>query len=136
MSEKKKTCKGCKYVLADTTYRKGNGYYCINQNSENFGRDVKELSGCADYDQFDAMPDIPFKDALDQLVMGPKGAYPSWFPLFGREGELHRPFLCITFVDNKQMLEYRDASLRCFDELMKLKKEAGDFVDPEPEEKG
>lgn len=136
MSEKKKTCKGCKYVLADTTYRKGNGYYCINQYSENFGRDVKELCGCADYDQFDAMPDIPFKDALDQLVMGPKGAYPSWFPLFGREGELHRPFLCITFVDNKQMLEYRDASLRCFDELMKLKKEAGDFVDPEPEEKG
>ena len=97
---------------------------------------MKELFGCADYDQFDAMPDIPFKDALDQLVMCPKGAYPSWFPLFGREGELHRPFLCITFVDNKQMLEYRDASLRCFDELMKLKKEAGDFVDPEPEEKG
>ena len=75
-------------------------------------------------------------DQHDQLVMCPKCAYPSWFPLFGREGELHRPFICITFVDNKQMLEYRDASLRCFDELMKLKKEAGDFVDPEPEEKG
>lgn len=29
--------------------------------------------------------------------------------------------------DNKQMLEYRDALDRCFDELMKLKREAGDF---------
>lgn len=127
MRDKKKTCQGCKYVLADTTYRKGNGYYCINQSSENFGRDVKGLSGCAGYDRFNPRPDMPFKDALDQIVMGQEGSYKSWFFKFGDEGEISRPALFISFVDNKQMLEYRDALDRCFDELMKLKKEAGDF---------
>lgn len=127
MSNEEKTCQGCKYVLADTHKESKITYRCTNQESENFGKSVTELSGCAGYDRFNPRPDMPFKDALDQLVMCPKGAYPSWFFLYGREGELHRPFMCITFVDNKQMLEYRDALLRCFDELMELKMEAGDF---------
>lgn len=126
MSNEEKTCQGCKYVIADTR-KKRCCYRCTNQESESFGKSVTELAGCDGYDRLNPRPDMPFKDALDQLVMNPPGTYGSWFFNFGDEGELSRPFMCITFVDNKQMLEYRDALERCFDELMKLKREAGDF---------
>ena len=126
MSEEKKTCQGCKYVLADTQTDRC-CYRCTNQESENFGKSVTELAGCAGYDRFNPRPDMPFKDALDMLVMGQEGSYKSWFFKFGDDGEISRPAMFISFVDNKQMLEYRDALDRCFDELMKLKTEAGDF---------
>lgn len=126
MSNEEKTCQGCKYVIADTTINRL-CYRCTNQESENFGKSVTELSGCDGYDRFNPRPDMPFKDALHQLVMYPEGAYTSWHFKFGNEGEISRPALFISFVDNKQMLEYRDALDRCFDELMKLKREAGDF---------
>ena len=127
MSDEKKTCQGCKYVLADTHKESKITYRCTNQESENFGKSVTELAGCDGYDRFNPRPNMPFKDALDQLVMGQEGSYKSWFFKFGDEREISRPFMCITFVDNKQMLEYRDAIDRCFDELMKLKTAAGDF---------
>ena len=127
MSNEEKTCQGCKYVLADTHKESKSTYRCTNQESENFGKSVTELAGCDGYDRFNPRPDMPFKDALDQLVMGQDGSYKSWFFKFGDEGEISRPALFISFVDNKQMLEYRDALDRCFDELMKLKREAGDF---------
>lgn len=133
MSEEKKTCQGCKYVLADTHKESKITYRCTNQDSENFGKPIVEATsaGCDGYDRFNPRPDMPFKDALDQIVMGQDGSYKSWFFKFGDEGEISRPAMFISFVDNKQMLEYRDALLRCFDELMKLKKEAGDFSEEE-----
>jgi len=135
MSEEKKTCQGCKYVLADTNKESAITYRCTNQESENFGKPIVKATsaGCDGYDRFNPRPDMPFKDALDQLVMGQDGSYKSWFFKFGDEGEISRPALFISFVDNKQMLEYRDALDRCFDELMKLKREAGDFKE-EPDE--
>ena len=133
MSNEEKTCQGCKYVIADTTGENRSTYRCTNQESENFGTDIIEAAspGCAGYDRFNPRPDMHFKDALDQLVMNPEGSYVSWFFKFGNEGELRRPAMFISFVDNKQMLEYRDAIDRCFDELMKLKREAGDFKEEE-----
>ena len=68
-------------------------------------------------------------------VMLPRGAYPTWFFKFGQQGELKRPFYGISFENNKQMLDWRDAHQVCFDELMRLKREAGDFEDSE-ESKG
>ena len=128
MSNEKKTCQGCKYVIADTQTDRC-CYRCTNQESENFGKAVLEVTsaGCDGYDRFNPRPDMPFKDALDQLVMGQDGSYKIWFFKFGDEGEISRPAMFLSFVDNKQMLEYRDALDRCFDELMKLKREAGDF---------
>lgn len=128
MSDEKKTCQGCKYVIADTTKNR-RCYRCTNQESENFGKPIVEATsaGCDGYDRFNPRPDMPFKDALEQIVMGQDGSYKSWFFKFGNEGELSRPAMFISFVDNKQMLEYRDALDRCFDELMKLKTAAGDF---------
>lgn len=128
MSNEERTCKYCKYVIADTQTDRP-CYRCTNQESKNFGKPIVEVksAGCDRYDRYNHAPDMPFKDALYQLVMGPEGSYKSWFFKFGNEGELSRPAMFISFVDNKQMLEYRDAIDRCFDELMKLKTAAGDF---------
>lgn len=133
------TCKLCRFVLADT---KGDGKYrCANQDSPRFGQetgpgwcDGNYAGGCPNYEEYIVMPDMSFKDALEQLVMLPKGAYPTWFFKFGQQGELRRPFYGISFEDNKQMLDWRDAHTVCFDVLMKLKKEAGDFVEEEPKD--
>lgn len=129
MSEEKKTCQGCKYFLADTHNESRTQFRCANQDSKKFGHEVPQPGVCDKHDRFNPRPDMPFKDALDQIVMGPDGSYKSWFFKFGNEGELSRPAMFISFVDNKQMLEYRDAMDRCFDELMKLKTEAGDFTE-------
>ena len=127
MNNEERTCEHCKYFLADTHGESKIQFRCANQESENFGKEVQQPGGCDKRERFNPVPDMPFKDALDQLVMGPDGSYKSWFFKFGNEGELSRPAMFISFVDNKQMLEYRDALDRCFDELMKLKTEAGDF---------
>lgn len=127
MSNEKKTCQGCNYFLADTHNESRIQFKCVNQESENFGKEVPQPGGCDKHERFKPVPDMSFKDALDQIVMGPDGSYKNWFFKFGNEGELSRPAMFISFVDNKQMLEYRDALDRCFDELMKLKTAAGDF---------
>lgn len=117
-------CKLCKYVIASN--KPGQPWYvCVNQDSPNFGKGVGP--GCNEYDKFSARSVNEFKDALETLVMYPHGAYPSHYFLYGNEDDLGRPCIVISFENNKQMMEYRDANLRCFEELMKLKKEAGDF---------
>ena len=68
------------------------------------------------------------EDALNTLIILPVGAYPDYFFLFGKEGETKRPFYCVSFTDNKQMFEYREAMMRCFEELMKMKEADGDFA--------
>lgn len=125
-------CRLCKYVLADVHNNGPSPYRCTNQDSPRFGEETTE--GCSEYEQFNSRPDISFKDALEKLVMMPRGAYTDYFFLFGKPNETSRPFYCITFTDNKQMFEYREAMLRCFDELMKLKEEAGDFEKVKEEE--
>lgn len=127
MSNKERSCQECKYFLADAHNETRIPFRCVNQESENFGKEVPQPGVCDKHEKFNPRPDMPFKDALHQLVLYPEGAYTSWHFKFGNEGELSRPALFISFVDNKQMLEYRDALDRCFDELMKLKMEAGDF---------
>ena len=134
------TCKLCRFVLANT---RGDGKYrCANQESPRFGQKTgpdfcndNYSGGCPQYAEFDPMPDMSFKDALELLVMLPRGAYPTWFFKFGQQGELKRPFYVISFENNKQMLDWRDAHQVCFDELMRIKREAGDFEDSE-ESKG
>lgn len=130
-----KHCDLCRFCLADV-HSNRNSYYCTNQDSEYFGKDVWNLDKCDKHERFNPAPDMSFKDALEIIIMGPPGSYPSSFPKFGKEGEVSRPLICRTFTDNRQMLDYEEAHMRCFDELMRLKKEAGDFVDPEPEEEG
>ena len=122
----KNGCKMCRYGLADTRTRpRGNDYYCTNEDSPRFGE--KAEGGCKHYHRFNARPDMSFKDALDMIIMCPKGAYTYQFFKFGDEGEAKRPFACISFESNKQMHDWREAHMRCFDELMRLKEEAGDF---------
>ena len=127
-------CNGCKYVIADVHSRASgcDPYLCTNQDSQNFGKKVG--AGCESYEKFKPRPDMPFKDALETLVTMPKGAYPDYWFLFGKEGETSRPFYCISFESNKQMFEYREAMMRCFEELMKLKTDAGDFTEEEHHE--
>lgn len=117
------TCELCRFKLANI---RGDGKYrCANQDGPRFGQEAE--GGCPQYDRFNPKPDMSFKDALEILLMLPKGAYPGYFFKFGQQGETQRPFLYISFVDNKQMNEWRDAHMVCFDELMRLKREAGDF---------
>ena len=130
MSNEEKTCQCCKYFLADTHNESRIQFRCANQDSKEFGHKVPQPGVCDKHERFKPVPDMSFKDALDQLVMGPDGSYKSWFFKFGNESKLsRRPAMFISFVDNKQMLEYRDALDRCFDELMKLKTAAGDFTE-------
>lgn len=125
-------CKLCRYVIADT-HARGAGYLCTNQDSPHFGHPVG--MGCDGYKRFDPKPNISFKDALETLVMLPKGAYNDYFFKFGKADECSRPFYCISFTDNNQMFEWRDAVMRCFEELMKLKKESGDFKEGNQDER-
>lgn len=127
MEAKESGCSLCRYVLANVNKPGKGGYYCTNQDSEKFGQEAK--GGCDLYHRFNARPDMPFKDALETIVMCPKGAYPHHFFKFGEEGETKRPFYCLSFETNAQMLDWQEALMRCFDELMRLKKEAGDFAD-------
>lgn len=130
--KKNDKCNGCKYVIADVYAPAKSPYKCVNQDSQCFGQEVG--NGCSEYERFEPKPDMPFKDALEMLVMMPKGAYPDWFFRFGKTGEPKRPFYCISFESNKQMYQFRDAMMRCFEELMKLKTDAGDFTEEEHHE--
>lgn len=125
-------CKLCRYVIADT-HARGSKYLCTNQDSPNFGHPVG--TGCEGYKRFEPKPNIGFKDALETLVMLPKGAYNDYFFKFGKADEYSRPFYYISFTDNNQMYEWRDAVTRCFAELMKLKKESGDFKEGNQDER-
>ena len=118
-------CKGCNFMRADVHHKSSGGYYCINQDSPNFGKEA--IYGCSEYEKFNPRPDMSFKDALDMIVMHPHGAYSSYYYLFGREDDFHRPMMCISFETNKQMEKYKEALLVCFDKLMDMKKEDGDF---------
>ena len=123
-------CNLCRYVLMDTHAHDGyEPYRCTNQESPNFGQPTGE--GCKEYERFNPRPDMSFKDALETLVMLPHGAYPDYWFKFGKEDEVSRPFYCISFESNNQMNQYQDAMMRCFDELMKMKRAAGDFEEPE-----
>lgn len=117
-------CKGCKYVIADINAKGPDPYRCVNQGSPNFGE--KTGKGCELYERFNPKPDMPFKDALEKLILMDE-AYPNYFFKFGKPDESSRPFYWLSFKDNKQMLEWRDAMGVCFQELMRMKKEAGDF---------
>lgn len=109
----------------DSFISRDNCYWCVNQDSSCFGQ--KTGCGCDKYERFNPKPDMSFKDALETLLMMPDGAYPDYWFKFGKTDEVSRPFYCISFKGNKQMFDYRDAMMRCFEELMKLKEEAGDF---------
>lgn len=128
----KDKCKNCKYVLMDTHVDGMEPYRCVNQDSPHFGQAVG--AGCDGFDRFNPRPDMPFKDALQMLIMLPEGSYSDYWFKFGKPDEISRPFYSISFKDNKQMFEWRDAMMRCFDELMRLKQEAGDFTEEEQHE--
>lgn len=117
-------CEHCRYVCADS-HGKWDGYRCSNQDSPRFGEIVGK--GCDDFERFNPRPKMSLKDALDKIVMLPKGAYNDWFFKFGKEDEFSRPIMWISFESNKEMYDYRDALEVCFEELMRLKKEDGDF---------
>lgn len=126
-------CKLCSFKLANVHGGADNSYYCTNQDSPQFGKEA--VCGCDGYWKFDPRPQMSVKDALEMVVMLPRGAYPSYFFLFGKEDDLQRPCLFLSFESNRQMLEYREALMRLFDELMRLKREAGDFDEGKPEGK-
>ena len=117
-------CQLCKFVSADTR-QSGCPYLCTNQDSPNFGKPT--VDGCEEYERFRATPDMSFKEALECVVLPSDGTYTYWRFLFDGKDELNNPYYCISFADNKQMHRYRDALSVCFDMLMKLKEEAGDF---------
>ena len=117
-------CELCKYVIASKKPGPPR-YVCVNQDSPNFGKGVG--TGCDEYDSFAAKPDMAFKDALEILIMCPQGAYPFHYFLYGDEDDMQRPCIMISFESNKQMMEYKEATMRCFEELMELKRKTGDF---------
>ena len=109
-------CKGCKYVTADIYSPASNPYLCANEDSPNFGEKVG--AGCDAYERFEPRPNMSLYDAMKMIIELPNGAYPGWSFRFGRTGESNRPAYFISFESNKQMFLYREAMLRCFEELM------------------
>lgn len=121
----KNYCIGCRHELADTHNYKDNSYYCTNEKSECFGKETGE--GCDLYNQGDW--NMSLKEALEINIFLEEGCYPDFFYRFGGESDPTRPFMWISFPDNEHLDRWRDAHMRLFNELMKIKEEDGDFDD-------
>ena len=130
-------CTVCRYCIANTGEDTWNGYYCINEQSERFGQVVTKSGtkpagpGCDKYEHTNhkAIQDMSLKDALQMVIMPPLSrSYPFYqfkFKTTDSNGIWEARF----FETNKDLLDYRDAVERLFDELMKLKEQDGDFDD-------
>lgn len=123
--KKKDYCHLCRHVISDTHREKDNNYYCVNNNSASFGSVVG--FGCEYYERFDARPNMTFKDALAKILLmdDTEGCYPDFWFQFNRDDDISRPFMCISFPDNYTMQEWRDAHMRCFEELMEMETKDG-----------
>lgn len=117
-----KHCK-CIYVIANMRGEGPQGFFCSNDHSPKFGQ--KAVGGCEMCQQ--SRRKMTFKEAFEMLLMLPEGASTLHLYRYGNEDELINPVAGVTFKDNVQMHDYMSAQLRCFEELMRIKEEAGDF---------
>ena len=115
----------CVYVIANMREAGPKGFFCSNDHSPKFGQ--KAVCGCEMCLQ--NRQKMEFKEALEMLLMLPEGATTMHLYRYGDKDELTNPFAGIVFKDNVQMHKYMGAQLRCMEELIRLKKEAGDFTD-------
>lgn len=115
----------CVYVIANMREAGPKGFFCSNDHSPKFGQ--KAVCGCEMCLQ--NRQKMEFKEALEMLLMLPEGAFPVHSYRYGKEDELENPFTAVCFKDNVQMHDYLRARLRCMEELIRLKREAGDFTE-------
>ena len=119
------SCKNCTFVLMNQREGGTKGFFCSNDHSPKFGQ--KAQGGCEMCRHYNEK--LSFKDALEILLMLPEGAFPVNSYRYGKEDEMKNPFSAVCFKDNVQMHDYLRARLRCMEELIRLKREAGDFTD-------
>lgn len=127
-----KGCDLCRYQLADVWENKSTGFYCANEQSENFGKIVTKYGkggcGCEKYETTDyaALKKMPLKEALKKVIQPDDGSHPSHKFNFGKK---NYDFIWTArfFKTNKDLLDYKDALLRLFNEMFKLMEEDGDF---------
>lgn len=120
-------CRGCKHELSNIHAYTDFTYYCTNEKSECFGKPTGD--GCDLHTQSDWGDSMSLKEALEINIFLEDGCYPDFFYRFGSEDDPKMPFTFISFPDNEHLDRWRDAHMRLFKELMRLKEEDGDFDD-------
>ncbi len=128
------TCNLCMYCLADTRETPFKGFYCINEASSMFGEIVSKHGkggpGCDQYDSkdFNEIKKMSLKEALKAIIIPADESYPTYKFNFGKPDD-HYIWVARFFRTNKDILRYRDAYGRLFDEYMRLAEQDGDFDD-------
>lgn len=128
------TCNLCMYCLADTREAPFKGFYCINEASSMFGEIVSKHGkggpGCDQYEKTDhnEIKNMSLKEALRIIIFPDDGSYPTYKFNFGKSDD-HYIWAARFFKTNKDVLRYRDALERLFDEYIRLSEQDGDFDD-------
>ena len=119
----KNKCALCRFCLYD--YER-NEYLCHNEESSNFGAILstdRMQESCED--QNDHEYSMSLKEALE--IMVDPDSVKSMFFYHNLPDREENPFVCISFKTNLELERWRDAHLRLFKELMKIKTNDGDF---------
>ena len=128
------SCDLCRYQIADVYETPMRGFYCVNEESPHFGEIISEHGkhgiGCKKYESTDykALMELNLKEALKTVIQPDNGSYPSYKFNFGKPDD-HYVWMAMHFKSNKELLDYRNAMTRLFEELMRLMEEDGDFKD-------
>ena len=131
-----KCCKLCRYVLADPIANSCE-YHCLCEESPLFGESLGirgEGPGCGHY-KATKYEDMSLLEALKIITCSKEhSGYPTFFHRKNREDDTH-PFLAITFETNAQLENWREANIRLFTEVMRLRQENGEFEEENDGEK-
>ena len=119
----KNKCALCRFCLYD--YER-NEYLCHNEESSNFGAILstdRMQESCEDQNGHEHSMNL--KEALEIMVGIRENK--SMFFYHNLPDREENPFVCISFKTNLELERWRDAHLRLFKELMKIKTNDGDF---------
>lgn len=116
-------CALCRFCLYN---HERNEYLCHNEESSSYGMVLstdKMQESCKDQNIHEYS--MSLKEALE-IMLG-IGEHKSMFFYHNLPRREENPFVCISFKTNLELERWRDAHLRLFKELMRIKTNDGDF---------
>lgn len=116
-------CALCRFCLYN---HERNEYLCHNEESSSYGMVLstdKMQESCKDQNIHEYS--MSLKEALE-IMLG-IGENKSMFFYHNLPRREENPFVCISFKTNLELERWRDAHLRLFKELMRIKTNDGDF---------